>query len=183
MIIVTGCDNTGKSSLVKVLSKELDMPVADKFICSPPQTPGQWMGWAKWCERCINDPEDKIYDRLFIDEFVYGPVVRGKLDIPLYMMADLSNQLLIRQPLYIYTTAPSEVIKRTFHDREQYPKEEMVDKLLNKFWDVNHSWPINQLVHQYTFDFTKDPDYGGILAYLRSFPEIYKGGNVYGKRS
>lgn len=183
MIIVTGCDNTGKSSLVKFLSKELDMPVAKRFPDGPPKTKDQWDEWYWYCERAFNDPEDKIYDRLFIDEFVYGPVMRGGLDLTISEMANLSQLMLIRQPLYIYTDVPLEVIRKSFDDRDQYPQMEMIGKLLSQFSLVNNSWPVNQLRSQYTFDFMRDPDYSIILSYLRNFPEKYKGGNIYGKRS
>lgn len=183
MIIVTGCDNTGKSSLVKFLSKELDMPVAKRFPDGPPKTKDQWDEWYWYCERAFNDPEDKIYDRLFIDEFVYGPVIRGGLDLPIDKMAQLSELMLIRQPMYIYTIVPLDTIKKSFDERDQYPQVERIHDLMLRFNTVNNSWPVMCLSNRYDFDFTKDPDYNIILSYLRAFPEQYKGGNIYGKRS
>lgn len=167
MIIVTGCDNTGKTSLVNYLSKKLDMPLAERFPNSPPKSEIEWMSWSQYVLGAFEDQTDKIYDRLLIDELVYGPVCRGKISIPIYLMSQLCSMMLVRQPIYIYTSVPYSVVSDTYSQREQYPKLQQVNEILNKFREVNNSWPVKMLSHIYSFDFTRDPNYESITRYLQ----------------
>ncbi len=75
MIIVEGCDNTGKTrlitqlvsffpTLVPIKSKGLERPDLARWLC------GQLLDGADFLKR-------RIYDRFFLSELVYGPVLRG----------------------------------------------------------------------------------------------------------
>ena len=73
MIIVEGCDNTGKTTLIKNLTKRFP-------ILEPIKSPGPGPDLARWiCKELLVNKHSKvkIYDRFFFSEFVYGPVLRG----------------------------------------------------------------------------------------------------------
>lgn len=116
MIIVEGCDNTGKTTLVERLR--------DKFApieCahSPgPKTLGVQLAWiAKAIRR--QDPRI-IYDRYTaISERVYGPLLRpSQGDIFGLWTFDLLRLTFRRNPLIIYCRPPDERVLR-WGNREQ----------------------------------------------------------------
>ena len=162
MIIITGCDNTGKTSLIEHLSERFNIPIAKRFNPLPPKTPDEYDRWFCWVREQLEINTEFIHDRFFIDEFVYGPVKRGKYGCTIEQMALLSQMLLIRQPLYIYTEIPLTDLLRTFHEREQYIKKEDVAKILHQFRLVNSSWPVSQLTNKSRFSYKNDPNYNRI---------------------
>lgn len=175
MIIVTGCDNTGKSTLIKHISEKFHIPVAERFKPLPPEGPNDYGRWYAWVKCQFNKKEELIYDRLFIDELVYGPVRRKGYGISIAKMAELSTMMLMKQPLYIYTYLAQNEILKGWSEREQYIKAKEIGSILSKFNRVNHMWPITQLQYQYRFDYTQDYDYSGVDEMV----EFYKRGVGY----
>jgi hypothetical protein len=90
MIVIEGPDGAGKTSLIKRLSNDLQIPIHERSANSDSSAtlnePGVTRGanLAAWAYKdIITMPEQpfSIYDRhCLISEFVYGPIVRGYLD-------------------------------------------------------------------------------------------------------
>lgn len=62
MIILEGCDGTGKSTLARSLSMDLMLPVAERVVTSEGGPPSKH-ALQKWMYRELADPTIKIYDR------------------------------------------------------------------------------------------------------------------------
>lgn len=79
MIIVEGCDGSGKTTLVQKLSERYDLPIAprvkDRDKLREYTVPDTFRGLAR-AVRCVEAPY--IYDRLFFSEMVYAPILRGE---------------------------------------------------------------------------------------------------------
>ncbi len=166
MIIVTGVDNTGKSSLVRHLSEKFDIPIATRYHTLPPTDGEEWYIWAK---HQFEHEGELIYDRFFIDELVYGPVLRNKYVVSIEQMAQLSTMLVMRQPLFIYTKLPLEKIQESFAVREQYPDATDLGKLLDGFGRVMHTWPVKELKNCTRFCYLHDPNYRRIDLVVKSY--------------
>jgi thymidylate kinase len=157
MIIVTGCDNSGKTTLVKHINEKFGIPIADRFSPLPPRTPSDWQKWYQWVLDNIERKEQVVYDRFLIDEFVYGPILRGSYNISFLQIAQLADALIMKQPLYIYTCPSPEYILSTYEDRKQYVDKDLIFEVLDQFNRVNKSWPINQLRNFTRFNYVGDP--------------------------
>ena len=72
MIIVAGCDNTGKTSLVKHIQDKFEVPEGVRFYSLPPKNEVQWDEWYEFVRFQFTLNRDVIYDRFFVDEFVYA---------------------------------------------------------------------------------------------------------------
>ncbi len=99
MIIVEGCDNTGKTrlieqlvkffpTLVSIKSKGLERPDLSRWLCA------QLLGGVDSLKR-------RIYDRFFLSELVYGPVLRGGTSFTDEQEEFIWNLLQVTQPLII----------------------------------------------------------------------------------
>lgn len=129
MIIITGMDNAGKTTLAEALSKELDLPII--------KSPGEVSENAQkeWVLNQLGSEEemtDAIYDRFaVIEEMIYGAVLRDK---PNFSINDPYFNLLKKaKPLVIYAR-PDNYLIFDFNSREQ--KEgviEQAEELLAKF--------------------------------------------------
>ena len=172
MIIITGVDNTGKSSLARHLSEEFGIAIAQRYHTLPPTDGEEWYTWAK---HQFEHKGELIYDRFFIDELVYGPVLRNKYVASIEQMAQLSTMLVIKQPLFIYTKLPLEKIQEDFAVREQYPDATVLGKLLKKFERVIHTWPVKELKHYTRFCYLNDPKYRRISLVVKNY---LQGGNI-----
>ncbi len=99
MIIVEGCDNTGKTRLIEQLvrifptlipikSKGLERPDLSRWLCA------QLLEGADFLKR-------RIYDRFFLSELVYGPVLRGGTSFTDDEESFIWGLLTVEQPLII----------------------------------------------------------------------------------
>jgi len=168
MIIVTGCDNTGKTSLVEHLTKEFNIPKAERFPSLPPKGK-EWLDYYEFTKQAFCKNEQAIHDRLFIDEFVYGPVKRGGYVLGIAKMAELTNLMLMAQPLLIYTYLPQENIVKSFGDREQFPEVGDIPKIMKQYVRVLHNWPINQLTNEAHFNYLSDSNYRRIDCVVKNY--------------
>ena len=158
MIIVTGCDNTGKTSLAEHLSKKFGFPIAKRFSHLPPQGE-EWNQWGEWVEQELEKPGELIYDRFFIDELVYGPVIRSGYGLSIREITMLSGMLLMKQPMYIYTKLPMNELLKSFEVRKQYIAPSDVSKILSQFNHVNSTWPVKDLSNMTRFSYINDSNY------------------------
>lgn len=149
MIIVTGMDNSGKTTLAKQLSEELEMKVVKSTGPIPAAEQKEWV---------INqisgaDERQAIFDRFpLFEEMVYGKVLRGKTN---FKYGDPYFKLLRQiNPLIVYTRPSTEKILQ-FGEREQMEGviekaeklltayDEFIFKLMSDCWRVipyNYEW-------------------------------------------
>jgi len=118
IIICTGMDNTGKTTLVAELASLLP----DVSVIGKSPGPLSKFEQEQWMLSQLNkNTKDTIllYDRFaFIEEMVYGNVLR---DTPKFSFNDLVVESVKNQnPYIIYTRIPDQFIFN-FGDREQYP--------------------------------------------------------------
>lgn len=116
MIILEGCDNTGKSTLAAQLSKALSIPVRHSIRPAPRATALQCLEHSARQLR----PQRIILDRIYaISENVYGPTIRGSSQ-----MGDKAAEAILdlyqRPYLIIYCRPPLETILKN-GGRDQMP--------------------------------------------------------------
>lgn len=151
MIIVTGMDNTGKTTLVQELSLQLNIPTVKSP--GPELSVNEKKLWVMdQLAREDTVPSGIVYDRFMpFEEMVYGLVLRGETPFTLNdsLLAELKN----RRPVIIYTRIPREKILE-FGDRYQMDGvEDAAEKLLAQ-WDelmmnlMTTGWSV--IIYNYT---------------------------------
>lgn len=145
MLIFTGMDNSGKTTLAEKVSKEKGLPLVKSM--GPDHTKDEKHIW--FLDQMAREkayPGSVIFDRFLpFEEMVYGKVLRGD---PIYSLDDpYMKSLKDLKPTIIYTRPSSETIFN-WDGREQMPgviiqKEELLRawddlmwKLLALGWDV-----------------------------------------------
>lgn len=108
MYIVTGMDNSGKTTLVRRMSEELGLPVVKSM--GPDHTLDEKFLWTlDQMSREKTIPGSVIYDRFLpLEEMVYGKVLRGN---PIFHLNDpYMKTLKDLHPTIIYTRPSSKTI-------------------------------------------------------------------------
>ena len=108
MYIVTGMDNSGKTTLVRRMSEELGLPVVKSM--GPDHTLDEKFLWTlDQMSREKSIPGSVIYDRFLpLEEMVYGKVLRGN---PIFNLNDhYMETLKDLHPIIIYTRPSSKTI-------------------------------------------------------------------------
>lgn len=145
MIIFTGMDNSGKTTLATRTSRELGLPIVKSL--GPDHTRDEKHLWfLDQMTRELAYPGSVIFDRFLpFEEMVYGKVLRGD---PIYSLDDsYMKSLRDLNPTIIYTRPSSEIIFN-FGDREQMAGvvetkeklliawDDLMWKLTTRGWDV-----------------------------------------------
>lgn len=165
MIIVCGPDNTGKTRLVEHLSKKFNILKGEKYHTLPPT---DYSDWGVWVEKALLNVEQSIADRFYVEEFVYGPVMRGKVGIGEYQRRHLDRLFSDRDPIIILCNTSLDNIKRTYGERVQYPEVSRTKEIQDMFLTVLNSYPFRSCI-RLRFDYEFDPHYEKIdrdLKYL-----------------
>ena len=159
MIIVVGCDNTGKTSLVKHIKDKFEIPEGQRFYSLPPKNKQEWNQWYRHIKAHFILNPNAIYDRFFIDEFVYGPLMRGGYKIGIEKMAELTNLMLIAQPIVIYCWLPLVSLLENYDERPQKFSAYEATKILTRYNEVIDQYPLNLLTNKLVFNYNQDSDY------------------------
>jgi hypothetical protein len=155
MIIVIGMDNTGKTTLVKALAEELNLPT----VKSPgPKSKAEQMRWV--LKQTMRDTifGNTIYERFaLLEELVYGQVLRNESN---FKYDDEYFQLLrMADPIIVYVRPSNEKIFN-FGDRPQFSGIiENKDKLLAAFDElvfkmISSGWKV--LTYNYEYHKVKE---------------------------
>lgn len=171
MIIFTGMDNSGKTTLATKISQELGLPLVKSL--GPDHTRDEKHLW--FLDQMTREsayPGSVIFDRFLpFEEMVYGKVLRGD---PIYSLDDpYMRSLKDLDPTIIYTRPSSEVIF-DFGDREQMTGvvetreklliawDDLMWKLITRGWDVQ------------VYDYTSEGELKSTSEVLKEFLENHK---------
>ena len=127
VIVVEGCDRTGKTTLCDQLSNFLKWPVV-KF--SQPKVDAM----AEYTEALAEHPESFIADRLHLGESVYGPIYRGTPPVLRSRVLAFEGDLVGRGALLVLLTdTPLRVRDRFAQLGEDFAKPDHVVEILERF--------------------------------------------------
>ena len=79
MVIIEGCDGSGKSTLIKRLLKDLDVELQPRVVNQDAEAMVDLQDWvSKDLQKGFGR---RLYDRhRLISELIYGPAIRGKME-------------------------------------------------------------------------------------------------------
>lgn len=123
MIIVEGCDNTGKTTLIQKLKERFpQLEVVPKW--TGPRGPGSmkkmWDHMMTYLTRNPDETKYLVFDRFpLISELVYGPVIRKHIEFSREQIEQATELLKKHFPLVIYCRRDPEAILANFEEREQ----------------------------------------------------------------
>ena len=111
-IIIEGMDNTGKTTLAKELADRLGYT----YVSGGGPEVGTFKGALSRMRLAM---PNKVQDRTWISELVYGPIVRGKFGITDEEVMEFIRFHREYNIVLIYARRPLERILETLHEREQ----------------------------------------------------------------
>lgn len=129
MLIIEGIDGVGKTTLVEYLQDcgmkkyhfDYDSKNMDLFT--------------KYMRVLLENNDELVFDRSFISEMVYGPVIRNKCKLSLEDYTKLLIAYKNVEAKIIYLTAPKEILlKRKNNDKDDY------DVITNYYGELNKKY-------------------------------------------
>lgn len=170
-IIIEGCDNSGKTTLIEKLSKHFGLEVVVSCRSIPV------FEQVTWITEQIRRTEPVIHDRFtLISENVYGPVLRGgsKFDDLRGILTSFSNWLEIWEevveisnPILIYCRPNFEIIKKTFHERDQIEgADKNLDVLVSTYDRVINQLLLKRRSSFFVYDWVEDPEAKSLIKLL-----------------
>lgn len=143
LIIVEGCDGTGKTTLVERLRDMLlvgsDPDRVKVLHRGVPQQPA----YLEYTEELVNyEPEcghHVVCDRWHWGELVYGPLYRGKSELGWDGMLDVERGLRDRGAVVVWLEQDASELRHRFSRRgEDYLKDGDVEWVLNRYREVSY---------------------------------------------
>ena len=160
LIIIEGCDATGKTSLIKELASELNLPVIKSY---KPPSEGDIKRFTYWASA---SPVTPILDRApFISDLVYGPIIRGKTPCTLELTQELRTTAYL-----VHCSPPLSAIIRNLHNEKQM---EGVDENLRGIYDAYESL-MQILDADFIYDYTNPRAYKALVTQLTHYLERCK---------
>lgn len=184
MVIVEGCDNTGKTTLVRSLLY-VKHPFKLVETVKPPG-PTDWDTMKRYLDEHLRGPVNKervrsVYDRFhLISELVYGKVLRGNVVIPQQDFVEYATLLKQADPLIIYCELPKDKIEATIGDRDQLEGvDSHIPELLDKYEKVIDAYHFNWLTR---YNYTRPGDFEEVLRIVKFYLEAKADGKTRKER-
>lgn len=167
MIIVSGPDNSGKTSLINHLLASTNLVKIPKFNMLPPwEHPEEYADWIR--QTLLNSPSNGIVDRCFIDELAYGPVMRGKVSLSILDLVSICTIYSKVKPLLIITDPGADSIVSTYKQREQYPNLPENLMVREEYYKIIYKRPFSE-APLYIFNYNFDPDYTLVESVIKHY--------------
>ena len=154
MIIITGVDNSGKTTLATHLSNKFHIPIIDRYHELPPQ---DYDDWYRWVVGVLDRDYELIADRFYLDELVYGPVVRNKIGISQHQIKVVDGLLAEQKPLIILCHRMPGDIESTYNVRKQYLDISQISEIQIRYFRLVQGFPFKELTVGYSIE--DDPYY------------------------
>lgn len=167
MIIVSGPDNSGKTSLVNELCNGGGLIKIPKCKAFPLwEHPAEYAEWIR--DVLLSSPDNGIVDRCFIDELTYGPIIRGRISFSSIDLASIYSIYRVVKPLLIITDPGVDSIIATYENREQYPNVSQNLEVRDKYYEVVANTPFYK-APLYIFNYNFDPDYTLVKSVIKHY--------------
>lgn len=164
MIILEGCDGTGKSTLAKALARDLKLPIAERVVTSENGPPSK-SELIKWTYKELADPTPKIYDRFPIySEPIYARILKREVKIGPGMVRHFHET---EVPLLILCDPGFKAVEKNVHNEPQMPG------VVNNLWAIYAQYRQLPFI-DYIYDHTDDSEtlgYGFLLELLKDYLE------------
>lgn len=161
LFLVTGPDNSGKTTLISKLEKDLGLPIAKRYHPLPPDSADDYYSY---CCHLVQNAKFThwLADRGIIDEFVYGPLLRGTVIFKDRWQINELLRLLNNDGYvqFILCQPPISNQLQTFGERDQLAGT--LDSILsiNAAFDNLHNWPLSLDRDQiWKYDYTQPGSY------------------------
>lgn len=129
MIIIEGCDGTGKTTLANYLCAELDFI----YRKEPPfKNPID-----SYLDLALTNNNKIIFDRLYFSEAVYSQVKKdGRKEFPIWAQHMIERQLMMTNSIVVHCSSDIDEIKRVFNHRgETFIKFSQINEVVKLFKD------------------------------------------------
>jgi len=131
VIVMEGCDKTGKTTTAQALGEMLEWPVL-KF-----GQPGPEGAFSEYLDALVKHDGPFIADRFHMGESVYGPIYRGTPPMHDDQVSEIEELLFARGALVVLMEdEPQAVIARFKQHREDFAREDDVYKIMNGYEDL-----------------------------------------------
>lgn len=179
MIIVEGPDNSGKTTLVASLVKDLKLKVLDSDIKGPPlDAQDNYFRTKSLILKALKHPRSNtITDRLsLIGESIYGPICRGKdLWVPMFeKKMKMYTVLKIIDPFFIYCRPPKNIVLNMgSHQLKDYDTPEHITQveknkaLILKAYD--NYFAFFRAYNFFQYDYTQPEHYETLIQRLKEY--------------
>jgi thymidylate kinase len=132
VIVLEGCDGTGKTTLAADLQHQHGYDVIHSGRIPDPADE-----LAEQYRSILDRPGKVAFDRSFISELVYGPLRDGRSRLTAHQVAELAFLLADRGGLFVHLTAHPKALAARLKARDGYaPAPDRISTLLRTYRDV-----------------------------------------------
>jgi hypothetical protein len=180
MIIIEGCDGTGKTFLAKRLAAYFNYNYVKENL-------PKYDGFKYYIDRSISLPQNIVLDRFHLGEYVY-PIVKNDGRIPLSQLHQrmVERILLTRPCVIIHAKTNKKFIESVFDNRgEDFVTKDDIDLILNKFDECidrsllqNFIYDVDKGNFNSVVNFLKD-NYFSKIDRSNEFKKFESIGNIY----
>src|SRR5699024_681328 len=164
MIILEGCDGSGKNTLAKSLSRDLNLPIAERVVTSEEGPPSK-SELIKWTYKELSDATPKIYDRFPIySDPIYARITRREHNIGTGMIRHFYES---EMPFLILCDPGYATIEKNVLNEPQMPG--VVDNL-RSIYTQYRKLPFIDYVYDHTDD-SQELGYSFMLELLNDYLE------------